>query len=117
MAAALIATVSFAGSVILPPFSFQSGATLSPPHPLSSPTTPQGGRCTSPEPKPQGARPHLKDGHVVLPVDLVGGRVEPAALPHVLVENAAALHVAQAELTQVELREPRWRRRRRRRRK
>ena len=59
-----------------------------------------------------GAGPHLKDGDVVLPVDLVGGRVEPAALPHVLVENAAALHVAQAELTQVQLREPGWRRRR-----
>lgn len=46
---------------------------------------------------------HLKHGDVVLPVDLVGGRVEPAALLHVLVEDAAALHVAQAELTQVEL--------------
>lgn len=29
--------------------------------------------------------------------------MEPAALLHVLVEDAAALHVAQAELTQVEL--------------
>lgn len=50
--------------------------------------------------------PHLEHGHVVLPVDLVGRRVEPAALSHVLVENAAALHVAQTELTEVELREP-----------
>lgn len=50
--------------------------------------------------------PHLEHGHVVLPVDLVGRRVEPVALLHVLVENAAALHVAQTELTEVELREP-----------
>lgn len=38
--------------------------------------------------------PHLEHRHVVLPVDLVGRRVEPAALSHVLVENASALHVA-----------------------
>lgn len=38
--------------------------------------------------------PHLEHGHVVLPVDFVGRRVEPAALSHVLVENAAAFHVA-----------------------
>lgn len=50
--------------------------------------------------------PHLEHGHVVLPVDLVGRWVEPVALLHVLVENAAALHVAQTELTEVELREP-----------
>lgn len=50
--------------------------------------------------------PHLEHGHVVLPVDLVGRRVKPVALSHVLVENAAALHVAQTELTEVELREP-----------
>lgn len=46
---------------------------------------------------------HLIHGDVVLPVDLVGRRVEPLALLHVLVENAAALHVTQAKLTQVEL--------------
>ncbi len=50
--------------------------------------------------------PHLEHGHVVLPVDLVGRRVKPVAFSHVLVENAAALHVAQTELTEVELREP-----------
>lgn len=50
--------------------------------------------------------PHLKNGHVVLPVDLVGRWVKPVALAHVLVENATALHVAQTELTEVEFREP-----------
>lgn len=49
---------------------------------------------------------HLKDGHFVLPVDLVGRRVEPVALSHVLVQNATALHVAQTELTEVELWKP-----------
>lgn len=51
-----------------------------------------------------GPATHLEHRDVVLPVDLVGGRVEPAALLHVLVEDAAALHVAQAELAEVELR-------------
>lgn len=55
--------------------------------------------------RPAGAASHLEHRHVVLPVDLVGGRVEPAALLHVLVEDAAALHVAEAELAQVELRQ------------
>lgn len=54
----------------------------------------------------EGLRSHLEHRDVVLPVDLVGGRVEPAALLHVLVEDAAALHVAEAELAQVELRQP-----------
>lgn len=49
---------------------------------------------------------HLKHRDVVLPVDLVGWRVEPGALPHVLEEDAATLDVTQAELTQVELRQP-----------
>lgn len=48
---------------------------------------------------------HLKHRDVVLPVDLVGWRVEPGALPHVLEEDAATLHITQAELTQVELRQ------------
>lgn len=52
-----------------------------------------------------GPATHLEHRDVVLPVDLVGGRVEPAALLHVLVEDAAALHVAEAELAQVELRQ------------
>lgn len=43
--------------------------------------------------------PHLEHRDVVLSVDLVGGRVKPRALAHVLVQDAAALHVAQAELT------------------
>lgn len=51
------------------------------------------------------AASHLEHRDVVLSVDLVGGRVEPAALLHVLVEDAAALHVAEAELAQVELRQ------------
>ena len=46
---------------------------------------------------------HLKYRDVILPVDLVGRRMEPVALLHVLVEYAATLHVAQAELAQVEL--------------
>lgn len=50
------------------------------------------------------SKPHLEHRDVVLPVDLVGGRVKPRALAHVLVQDAAALHVAQAELTQVQLR-------------
>lgn len=52
-----------------------------------------------------GPATHLEHRDVVLPVDLVGGRVEPAALLHVLVEDAATLHVAEAELAQVELRQ------------
>lgn len=47
--------------------------------------------------------PHLEYRDVVLPVDLVGRGVEPIALLHVLVEDAATLHVAQAELAQVQL--------------
>lgn len=46
---------------------------------------------------------YLKHRDIVLPVDFVGGWVEPAALLHVLVEDAATLHVAEAKLTQVEL--------------
>lgn len=48
--------------------------------------------------------PYLKYRHIILPVDLIGRGVEPVALLHVLVEDAATLHVAQAELTQVKLR-------------
>jgi len=47
--------------------------------------------------------PHLVNRDIFLPVDLVSRGVEPVALLHVLVEDAATLHVAQAELTQVEL--------------
>lgn len=47
--------------------------------------------------------PYLEYRDIVLPVDLVGGGVEPIALLHVLVEDAATLHVAQAELAQVQL--------------
>ena len=47
--------------------------------------------------------PHLKHRDVILPVDLIGWGVEPATLAHVLVQDAAALHVAQAKLTQVQL--------------
>lgn len=54
--------------------------------------------------KPHLQLPHLEYRDVVLPVDLIGRRVEPVALLHVLVEDAATFHVAQAELTQVEFR-------------
>lgn len=50
-----------------------------------------------------GTAAHLEHRDVILPVDLVGRRVKPATLLHVLVEDAAALHVAEAELAQVEL--------------
>lgn len=43
--------------------------------------------------------PYFKYRNVILPVNLIGWRVEPVALLHVLVEDAATLHVAQAELT------------------
>lgn len=46
--------------------------------------------------------PHLKHRDVILPVDLVGWGMEPATLAHVLVQDAAALHVTQAELAQVQ---------------
>lgn len=48
---------------------------------------------------------HLEHGDTILPVDLIGWRVEPGTLPHVLEEDAATLDVTQAELTQVELRQ------------
>lgn len=47
--------------------------------------------------------PHLKHRNFLFPVDLVSRRVKPAALLHVLVEDTAALHVTETELTQVEL--------------
>lgn len=53
--------------------------------------------------EPQRQAAHLKHRNIVFPVDLVGRRVKPAALLHVLVEDAAALHVTEAKLTQVEL--------------
>lgn len=56
------------------------------------------------KPHTQVSKPHLEHGDFVLPVDLVGRRVKPRALAHVLIQDAAALHVAQAELAQVQLR-------------
>lgn len=53
--------------------------------------------------EPQRQAAHLKHRNLVLAVDLVGRRVKPAALLHVLVEDAAALHVTETKLTQVEL--------------
>lgn len=54
------------------------------------------------------SEPHLEHRDVILPVDLVGRRVKPRALAHVLVQDAATLHVAQTELAQVQLRKS-WR--------
>ena len=46
---------------------------------------------------------HLEDRKVGLAVDLVGGRVEPGALSAVSLENAAALHILEAEFAEEEL--------------
>ena len=47
---------------------------------------------------------HLKDRHVVLPVDLRGWRMSPQTLGHVTVQYRTTFHVFQTKLAQKELR-------------
>lgn len=49
---------------------------------------------------------HLKDGEIVLAVDLGSGRMPPEALGHVPIQDGTALHVLEAEFAQEQFGQP-----------